>query len=151
MKTISNIGELSRRGLMVALAAILSFVAVLAYTQSTSAASCRYYNTNTPTAHPAPSSGDPGNWYYAVTTYAPSGSACGSINIVRSTLEPLIGSGTTCANMRIRFYPTSGGSWVTNYQLVCTGVGAAKLATSVINGTKYRVEADKSVEFQVYD
>lgn len=151
MNTISNVGVLSRRGLMVALAAILSLVAMLSYTQSASAA-CRYYETWTPGAYVAPSNGDPGTWYYAYhTMYAPSNSSCGSINILRSSIETLQGGTNACGNFRVRFFPTSGGSWVTNYQLVCTGTSYAKLATNVINGTKYRVEADMRLRFTVFD
>jgi hypothetical protein len=150
--TIKNItGLASTRLLLVVLAVVLSAVAIFGPAQAAFAAGCRYYSTYTPGAHVAPSSGDPGTWYYATTAFAPSGSSCGSINIVRSSIETLQGGSNACGNFRVRFFPTSGGSWVTNYQLVCTGTSYAKLATSVINGTKYRVEADARLRFTVFD
>jgi hypothetical protein len=84
----------------------------------------------------------------------PYGGECKNINLVLTSIK-----GTDCAKFRIRFYPQPAGSapvYATNWRMMCKSFADGKdymhapLATDVINGTIYRVETDKKIEYKIY-
>lgn len=113
-------------------------------TQTAQAAGCREYDTVVGVNQFAL------DWYVTGKTTVPSWSGCADINLTRESISYLYGS-NTCANFRVRFYPSSGGSKVTTPKLACTGYGSLELATSVKNGTVYRIEVDTQVRFHIFD
>ena len=147
--TISqNIRYGLRGGLLFFASAILVVisVAVMAPTQKATAAGCRHYTT---TAATPVDWSNPYAWQYADTVRVPYSTACHDINIDRTSIEVL--NGGVCAAFRVRFYPSAGGSYTNNPTVVCTGYGSDELATWVRDGTKYRVEADRTVRFHIFD
>jgi hypothetical protein len=51
-------------------------------------------------------------------------------------------NGPTCVKLRVRLFPSSGGSIVPRgYQFVCPSYGYVELANYIIAGTVYRVES----------
>lgn len=81
----------------------------------------------------------------AITSYWFSGNlfttGCGSqsdIKVATSTMH-----GPTCAPLRVRLFPSSGGSIVPRgFLFVCPSNGFVQLANFILPGTKYRVEDD---------
>ncbi len=87
--------------------------------------------------------------YYGWTSQKtiPSSSQCEDINL--GNLYGLDYAGNlidTCGDFRVRFYPSSGGSYTNSWKHLCSYVYNSgdptthTIATDVLNGTKYRVE-----------
>jgi hypothetical protein len=89
-------------------------------------------------------------WYYADKTSVPSSSGCVDINLTRESIAHPLG-GSICANFRVRFFPSSGGSYTNGSKYVCSGYGSLVLASAVKNGTNYRIEVDRQVKFHIFD
>lgn len=81
----------------------------------------------------------------------PSSSTCNDINLA-SIYAPDPNIGWICANVRVRFYPSSGGSYVNGWKWYCPN-RTMVVASDVSNGTKYRLEflTDHIVYGQVFD
>jgi|GEM_PF-5842632 len=74
----------------------------------------------------------------------PSNSSCTDIRVAYTDYPDNIGA----SYMRIRFYPTSGGSWTTNIVTVYEGSSTyVTLATNVIDHTAYRIESTSAGGF----
>lgn len=68
-------------------------------------------------------------------------SACNDINIRNIYRE--YSTTPNCQYFRVRFYPSSGGSYVNSWKWACSVPPSGPdqvIASSVLNGTKYRVE-----------
>jgi hypothetical protein len=79
--------------------------------------------------------------------YVPSTSACGDINVQNISFRGYRSVGSYhCGDFRVRFYPSSGGSYTNSFTHACsygtsTNPGpVVPIATNVANGTQYRVE-----------
>lgn len=90
-----------------------------------------------------PDAGGPVSYYYTAKLKVPynSGSDCHDINVTNITVPGDTVTPNPCVNFRVRFYPTSGGNYSTSWRLSCGGTTWRQIATDVINGTTYRVEA----------
>ncbi len=99
-----------------------------------SASSCRWYNVG------AGNETLDSSWQYYYTTVltVPSWSVCHDINIAGSSVDNY--SSDQWVYYRVRFYPSSGGSYTNGWQLVQNS-GQHVIAYNVLNGTRYRVEA----------
>ena len=68
-------------------------------------------------------------WY---TPTMSSSSGCGHLYVQNYT--------SGCVSARIRYYPSSGGSFTSNYLQVCNG-GWAPFSTNLLAGTVFRIES----------
>lgn len=88
-----------------------------------------------------PRAGDYGGteyWYSSKLTTT----GCTSSYTIRAKTSDY--AGIQCAKLRVRLFPSSGGSSITprNYVFVCPYAGWVELANYIIPGTQYRVESD---------
>lgn len=81
------------------------------------------------------------DYWRSTQLVVPSSSGCSSIYVANVVVPGDTTNDPTCVAFRLRFYPTSGGSTLTRFQDVCSGSGWTALATNVMNGTRYVVEA----------
>lgn len=139
------------RLIFISLAVAVVAMVAIAPAQPAQAAGCRHYITSTPTTQVATRPNDWGQWYYGETVWIPSSSACRDINLARESIEPIPGYSSICASFRIRFYPSSGGSYTNSEKFVCLASGSVELAFNVKNGTKYRVETNQPIQFRIFD
>lgn len=76
-------------------------------------------------------------WYSSQLTTT----GCGSTSNIRAATNTM--HGPTCASLRVRLFPSSGGSIVPRgWQYVCPSFGYVELANYILTGTTYRVESD---------
>jgi hypothetical protein len=82
-------------------------------------------------------------YYYTAKLRIPynSSSDCHDINVTNIRVPADTATPNPCVYFRVRFYPTSGGNYVTTWRMSCGGTTWRQIATDVINGTYYRVEA----------
>lgn len=95
--------------------------------QTASAVSCRVQ------VNPA-KAGEVNGYSYTYNQVVPGWSGCNDIN-----LQWASGYGG-CWNFRVRFFPSGGGNWATEWKLFCPSGAVTPIATSVLNGTTYRIE-----------
>lgn len=93
--------------------------------------------------------------FYTPTYTVPSTSGCNDINITR-TYAYFNPDATLCVDARVRFYPSSGGSYTNAWKHRCTSRFDTYLwvvASAVSNGTRYRVEfaANTTIDTTIYD
>jgi hypothetical protein len=76
-------------------------------------------------------------YFYTPTYTVPSSSGCVDINI------GAIGTSNHCAYMKVEFFPSSGGSYFGPEKYLCSSTvdNHKVLASSVLNGTRYKVWA----------
>lgn len=140
-----RIAHLQQKTVSLVTAFVFSLAALLAVPPAASAdtasTSCRRYDvgiTNQTAYIPVPD-GDVAYWYTTKLKIPySSSSTCRDINITNVYVP---GNSQSCVNFRVRFYPTSGGSWRTGWKYFCPGTSWKELATDVMNGTTYQIEA----------
>ncbi|HSX30675.1 MAG TPA: hypothetical protein VLE99_02060 [Candidatus Saccharimonadales bacterium] len=119
----------------------------LGWASQAAAVTCR--NTvNPPQAGTATEVSNGVTIHYGYTNHyiVPSSSDCIDINIVNVTTN--YGNPSQhCMIARVRFYPSSGGSFVNDWQSKCSvppNGAVVAVATDVLNGTEYRLEYQMS-------
>jgi hypothetical protein len=69
-------------------------------------------------------------------------SGCADINVV-NVFQDGPQYGISCAFFRVRFFPSAGGNYANSWRSVCSNGPngpVVPIATSILNGTRYRVE-----------
>lgn len=90
-------------------------------------------------------------YVYSSKYTVPSWSTCHDINA--TTFTSWDGTITYCRNVRVRFYPSSGGSYTNSWKNICHGSTLKPIATNVANGTVYRIESygNELAKMGIYD
>jgi hypothetical protein len=79
-------------------------------------------------------------------------SGCKDVNI--RSVYVAAGVNNSCGSFRVRFFPSSGGSYTNSWKQVCTSSGPKVLATNVLGGTWYSIETsgtNTEYGFQTFD
>jgi hypothetical protein len=104
--------------------------------------SCRYLWTGGGAPYGGGDYTGSGDWYaYTPQFVTQSWSACEDIQIVALRTQ------SPSQKFRVRFYPSSGGSYANGWKYVNNGCWSCNfvLATNVSNGTRYRIETVEDV------
>jgi hypothetical protein len=131
-KILSSMKTLRRRSAIIAAGLVMAVASlVVGPATQASAAGCNYFTE--------PFIGTMNDYSYTWMHWVPSTSGCRDINIQNVWNQN--GSNNACIQLRVRFYPSTGGSIENSWKQFCGGWGSLVIASNVKDTTQYRVEA----------
>jgi len=126
-----------RQRLMLVTGALLIAVAALAALPAPKAGAtgCHFYNY---TANAGGFAEGSDFVFYTGQQVVPSTSSCHDINL--NSMYDTDSGLYICTQVRVRFYPSSGGNYANSWKLMCQSYAPFVVASNVGNGTHYRLE-----------